>query len=86
MPKYSAHWRSKEAQKLVCISAGVHCLKVEFKWTKRRIRKAMELHDNPSCSFESIASRLGCDPDEVRAMLHRELQIGMHGEGVSSED
>jgi hypothetical protein len=58
----------------------------EFKGTKRRIRKAMELHDNPSCSFESIAWRLGCDPDEVRAMLHRELQIGAHGEDVPSED
>jgi hypothetical protein len=50
----------------------------EFKWTKRRIRKAMELHDNPSSTFESIASKLGCDPDEVRKML----QMGVPHEDV----
>jgi hypothetical protein len=50
----------------------------EFKWAKQRIRKVMELHDNPSSAFESIASKLGCDADEVRVMFHRELQIGAH--------
>jgi hypothetical protein len=46
----------------------------------------MRLHDDPNCPIEMIASRLGFDPEEVRAMLSRSVQNqGRHENGEPNE-
>jgi hypothetical protein len=46
----------------------------------------MQLHDDPKCPIELIASRLGFDPEEVRAMLSRSVQNeGRHENGEPNE-
>jgi hypothetical protein len=46
----------------------------------------MRLQDDPQCPIELIASRLGFDPEEVRAMLSRSVQNqGRHGNGELNE-
>jgi hypothetical protein len=46
----------------------------------------MRLHDDPKCPIDLIASRLGFDPEEVRAMLSRSVRNdGRHENGEPNE-
>jgi hypothetical protein len=46
----------------------------------------MRLHGAPKCPIELIASRLGFDPEEVRAMLNRSVQNqGRHENGAPND-
>jgi hypothetical protein len=45
-----------------------------LRWTQRQIQKASQLHDDPNCTIELIASKLGCDPKELRAVRNRSVQ------------
>jgi hypothetical protein len=46
----------------------------------------MRLHDDPNCPIDLTASTLGCDREEVRAMLSRSVQNqGHHENGEPNE-
>jgi hypothetical protein len=68
---YSPGPVANEAQVSRIISCRSDGGQGQFRWTKRRKQKALQWHDDSRFSIELIASKLGCEPEDVQIMLRQ---------------